>query len=356
MGKTGKDLTVNIMMVGGRRCGKTSVLAAMQSCFEEQLSGTPLFIGADDYEMMDIIEAKQQEMRQYFLEQGKNRDFIPDNLPTEEISEYPFYVGIKDKSSRIHVNFIDYPGEWLGEKDHLEDLHRRMEQSRILLIAIDTPHLMEQKGLYNDPRNRCRRVTEMIKKAGFADANKGAGMVLFVPLKCERYYNRNQMGEVCAKVQEVYKPLLQYLQQPGAGGGSSRITIAVTPILTLGGAEFSRFYREDGEIVLDKWGTPTKAIYHFYPDMGKDAPEPKFCEQPLLYMLAYVIEQARRAREEQKNSGNIFTNFVLTFFQTSILKWASADDWLRQAQAVDGQLKQDGSGYCILSKGDLKKL
>ena len=107
---------------------------------------------------------------------------------------------------------------------------------------------------------------------------------------------------------------------------------------------------------MDKWGTPTKAIYHFYPDMGKDAPEPKFCEQPLLYMLAYVIEQARRAREEQKNSGNIFTNFVLTFFQTSILKWASADDWLRQAQAVDGQLKQDGSGYCILSKGDLKKL
>lgn len=31
----GEDLKVQVMMVGGRRCGKTSILATMKSNFEE---------------------------------------------------------------------------------------------------------------------------------------------------------------------------------------------------------------------------------------------------------------------------------------------------------------------------------
>lgn len=31
-----KPVEIKVMMFGGRRCGKTSVLAAMQSCFEKE--------------------------------------------------------------------------------------------------------------------------------------------------------------------------------------------------------------------------------------------------------------------------------------------------------------------------------
>ena len=354
MGKSEFDLTVNVMMVGGRRCGKTSVLAAMQSCFEDQLNGTPLVIGPADWDMLDIIEDKQREMARYFLERGSSRDFIPDQAPTEEILEYQFYVGLKDKKNRICVKFVDYPGEWLSHKDRRESLINYAEKSRILLIAIDTPHLMEQKGRFNDNRNLCRRVSEMVKNIGFADAEKGPGMVLLVPLKCERYYNRQQMGEVSARVQEAYKPLLQYLQQPGINGPSSRITIAITPILTMGGAEFGRFQRDDdGNIMVDeKWGTPLHAIYHF-PDMNKEAPEPQYCEQPLLYVLSHVFEQARRAKKKLK-TGNGLLDVVISLVQSNLLQWPSAEDYLKQAQLVNDNLKQDGDGYSILSRGILK--
>lgn len=38
----------NVMMFGGKRTGKTSVLAAMQECFEEKFKGVGLTITPDD--------------------------------------------------------------------------------------------------------------------------------------------------------------------------------------------------------------------------------------------------------------------------------------------------------------------
>ena len=32
-----KDLELNVTMMGGRRCGKTSVLAAMEDCFQKTI-------------------------------------------------------------------------------------------------------------------------------------------------------------------------------------------------------------------------------------------------------------------------------------------------------------------------------
>lgn len=351
MGKT-YDLTVNVMMVGGRRCGKTSVLVAMQNCFDEQCKNTPLMIGPANNEMLKILVDKQRELTSYFLERGNSRDFWDNSVPSREDKQQKFYVGLKDKNSRIIVNFIDYPGEWLDDecKEHSDMLNAYMESSRILLVAIDTPHLMEQKGLYNDLRNCCNSVSQMVRNVGFSDAEKGPGMILFVPMKCERYYNRDQMESVSAKVQEAYKPLLQYLLQPGTERQPSRITVAVTPILTLGGAEFSRFERymegdRKGEIVLDeKWRTPAHTIYHF-PDMTKDKPEPKYCEQPMLYVLSYVLKQAE---EEKRKKG------LLGWLQSVILKWPSANDYLKQARTIDEKRKRDGDGYIVLSKGILR--
>lgn len=383
MGKKDYDLTVNVMMVGGRRCGKTSVLASMQSCFEDQLQNTKLVIGPADYDILDIIVAKQQEMDRYFLERGTKRDFVPDDSPTDGIMEYPFYIGIKDQKSRICVSFIDYPGEMLKNKADWKTLQEKMEKSRILLVVIDTPHLMEEKGLYNDSKNLCRHVFEMIKDVGFADAINGPGMVLLVPLKCERYYNNKRINEVTAKVQEAYKPLIQYLQQPGIGGAASPITVAITPILTMGGlnkdgasqggAEFSRFERNDeGDIDVDtRWGTPVRALYYF-PDMSQDKPQPRYCEQPLLYILSFVFMQAGQVKKKSKskkfmdvtrtilsvpnrflNGQSEFAEIVLNWIQKSLMNWSSAPDYLIQADEINRKLKMEGDGYRVLNKGIL---
>ena len=47
-------LKVQVMMVGGRRCGKTSVLAAMKDNFETQFADTNLTIAIDDFDTLEI--------------------------------------------------------------------------------------------------------------------------------------------------------------------------------------------------------------------------------------------------------------------------------------------------------------
>lgn len=350
MGKSNYDLNINIMMVGGRRCGKTSVLAAMQKCFGKTQVNTPLLISCANDEMLEVIGQKQQEMKQYFSMKGKNKAFVPSETETDDISSYPFSIGIKDKKSRIIVNFVDYPGEWL--KTEKGKVKAELQKSRILLVAIDTPHLMEEDGAYNEPHNRCWLVSELVKEAKFADVSQKPGLVLFVPLKCERYYNEGRMDEVNGKIQRAYEDMLNYIRQPGIDGKKSCISVAITPILTLGGAEFSRFERdENGDIQINKdFGTPAKAIYWF-PDMSKSEPEPQYCEQPLLYVLSYVLALAKMEKWKKKHGS--MPDIILDYLQTTFLKWPSDEDYLNQIDAINQQIKRNGDGYSVLSKGVL---
>ena len=77
---TKEDLRIQVMMVGGRRCGKTSILAAMQSNFQELLADTDLTLVCSDMDTLSVLDAKHNEIDDYFNNMG-NRTFIPDNNP-----------------------------------------------------------------------------------------------------------------------------------------------------------------------------------------------------------------------------------------------------------------------------------
>ena len=201
-------LKVQVMMVGGRRCGKTSVLAAMKSNFEQQFAETDLTMSYADLETLSILEEKNNEIEEYFLG-SDNRTFSPDSNPTAEMTTYSLEVGIKDKRDSMQVNFVDYPGEWLADKEHENLLFETMKKSQVLMIAIDTPHMMEEEGKYNERRNFCHRTGEMIKMA-LEKARPQRMLVLFVPLKCERYLKDNKinlMNEL-TKIKNVMKKVL----------------------------------------------------------------------------------------------------------------------------------------------------
>ena len=77
-----EDIRVAVMMVGGRRCGKTSVLAAMKENFQDNFAGTNLTARFGDTGTLIILEEKREEINEYFRD---NRTFMPDSNPTEEI-------------------------------------------------------------------------------------------------------------------------------------------------------------------------------------------------------------------------------------------------------------------------------
>lgn len=338
----GEDLKVQVMMVGGRRCGKTSILAAMKANFEEQFAKTRLTISFDDLDTLEVLEAKNNEIADYFLG-AENRTFSPDSNPTEDMMRYTYSIGIAEKRGKIKVDFVDYPGEWLTDKDHKSDLLACMKNTQAIIVAIDTPHMMEEEGQFNEYRNFCRRTGEMLKMA-LEETTVGKKLILFVPLKCERYLDDDKMEEVRAKTEDAYAELIRYLTR-----SQTKYEVAVTPIFTLGGAEFSHFERDKytGEIKInEKFHTPEKAVYCF-PDITVKKPTPKYCEQPIVYLLAYLMQLAGDKKSKQYKRGNIWDKFGIRF-QEWFFHTTSENDYLTQKSVVLQRLKKQGDGYHIV--------
>lgn len=353
-GTAEKDLEVNVTMMGGRRCGKSSVLAAMQDCFQGTVSrDTHLRFFSEDSATLEVLIEKKAEMDAYFVNRA-DRSFNPDDTPSDDHMRYSFCIGLRGKKGggRIRVNFHDYPGEWL--KQNPDMVNRLLEKSRIILIAIDTPYMMEESGMYNRLRNNCDDVTNVIMRSDFADS--GPGMILFVPLKCEKYRNAanrhdKNLKNVQCRVEEVYKNLIEYVKT------SKTCFAAVTPIFTLGDAVFGNFARDDDGDILLKEGIPAQADYLFTDEAG-NAPRPELCEQPLYYVLAYVLAMARDAKKAKERQGGLLQG-VLNFFQEAVLNWPSAGDYLNEYDAVCGKIRSTldkTDGYKIINRCDWMKL
>ena len=351
-----KAVEVKVMMFGGKRSGKTSVLAAMQSCFEKEFGRSNLTISSADDDTLFTIEEKNREIASYFHNQGRSREFTPESNPTLDILEYRFNIALKSKrSGKIIVDFVDYPGEWLADKEKVKKITPIMKESNIILIAIDSPYLMEQThsdvedavGEFNENRNYCYRIGEWVKNYFSGESNLSAKMILFVPLKCEKYYHNNQMGILNKKIKKAYATTLNIFEN-----NKQAYEVAITPILTFGaedkGVEFSRFARDDeGEILLDpKFRTPQKAIYIFTERMTE--PKPLYCEQPMVYVLTYILEMVKRIKEQEKASEGFFGG-IWRWFQEEFCNLASAKDFMRERENIKNVMKKSGNGYEIIS-------
>ena len=341
------DIQVNVMMFGGRRCGKTSVLAAMQSCFEREFNNTHLRIVTADNNTVTALERKFREIEDYFS--GDSREFQPDDNPDAGMSEYKFKIALSTRDTdSIIVNFIDYPGEWLADADHADQLTNIMQKSHIIIIAIDSPHLREAikadgVGKFNDRRNYCYRIGQWVQTNFSKPTNFSQRMVLFVPLKCEKYYHKGQMDLLKQKLKTAYSTAFNFFQK-----NDQTYEVAVTPILTCGaadaGVEFSHFSRNSNyEIDLDpKWRTPRKAIYIFTRSMSE--PQPLHCEQPMVYVLAYVLEMAQRQRQQ----GRGLFGDIWDWLRTTFGNFAAADDFLNELNTIKQKMKKSGNGYEIV--------
>ena len=356
------DCTINVMMFGGRRCGKTSVITAMNRNFEDVFGLTSdLVIAADDFDTMVAIEEKEQDIDSFFQKRPFG-EFNTDGRPTADGTEYLFELQIKGKSSkrdRITLSLYDFPGEWLtsNSKEKNELLKERMSSCGIIMIAIDTPYLMEpfsdvQKsehtvGTWNDRRNYCKRITQMIKTNFAPNEGPDPKMILFVPLKCEKYYANGVMGLVNLKIQEAYKDLLNFTN---AGENRGCYELVIAPILTFGKdtVVFTRFKTdEDGEPIMDERGRcPTVPLFKF--ENRSNTYSPQFCEQPLLYALSYLLSQMYKVKKSEREKSNIFGRLWQSLGET-FGNWASVEDFLLQFEKIKTKLKLSGDGYQILS-------
>lgn len=290
---------IQVLMLGGKRCGKTTVLASMCSAINTALAGTNLSVAVDAATNMELTKARTAIMEHLKRFEEPLTSCEVDDNPTSAERSYLFRLQYEGKDSGIPFRIHDIPGEWLVDQN-AERVKALIKECQVILIAIDTPYLfakMTDKGYgqYHEKYNRPFEITNFFKNSVSAEDIRNR-MILFIPIKCERYYHldrsrhlrefgRRYMQEVTRAVGAGYRDLILYLRSNETL--VNNCTIAITPILSAGGIDFISF-REDQE-------TGKMVSYYQAPeflDSSETGYCPKFCEQPMIYMLTYLLIQA----------------------------------------------------------------
>lgn len=336
-------MKMKVCMLGARGVGKTSVITSMYNNHKEAVNGTELFLVADS-DTSYILDKKREELRKIFYGVHGENDLVRESGIPGDASEslFTFTYGMNSEKVYMDLEIRDYPGEYLkAEPELVADFVR---ESSAVMIAIDTPCLMEENGQYHLAKNRLDLVAEFLMNHL---SNEEEKLILFVPLKCEKYYREGRINEVTAQVQKEYKGLIEYLRdRQDMHGFKKKICCAITPIQTLGNVVFDSFAVDEmtgqiKEIVTgDGKHLPAETRYRF--TSGNAGYAPVHCVQPLYYLLAFVSKQYEKSRKEQKSSG------WLGQLKEALRLIPHAENFLLEIQGLGMRRIEDTQGYKVL--------
>lgn len=261
-------MALKILMVGGRRCGKTSALA---STFDEIINGPVknIFTIADRtsyttktrndvVEKQDVLSDKQLELENK-LEEPSDNYFLVDANPTYNQWTYKLALMIPGKTGNaMELEFTDVPGEWFtpGAGDTIDEesgkpirevIQNLISDTDVFVVMVDTPFLMHQKDSVAKAANSIAGIQDYmthIKQSeaqpGFLDRLLSPGqtsekLVIFSPIKCEKWVKEDKMDEVVAKMERMYDTMLTSLK------AHASVSICVIPIETAGNIQFFEY-------------------------------------------------------------------------------------------------------------------
>lgn len=234
-------------MMGGRRCGKSSVLASMVKQLFENTNITrhvkiiPQRTNNPDGASLD----KKQNDLESFLNNPKDNYYLVNFNADDNFSTYPFKVRIPDEKGgfvwgNIDIDFIDCPGESYeqeGRQDLYDRIRKEMPQTDIFIITVETPYLMDNDsdGGKFKKVNQVLPITSLFDEFVTFKSADDYKKIIFVPVKCEAW--RNELDKVAEKLQQnnYYGPLFDRIN------AEPRWSCCIIPALTAGGIEFMEF-------------------------------------------------------------------------------------------------------------------
>ena len=304
-----KTPTIKVCMLGGKGTGKSSILTALYKNMGESIQGTNLYILPEDA-TISLLNNKHNELLHMFDNANVNGSIPPAGIAGDsEVSLYKFKFGMKDTNVSMNIEIKDFPGEKVEDSPKM--VQSFIEESNAILIAIDTPHLMEEKGEFNEAKNCCQIITNFIIKY-LEQHPEEHKLILFVPLKCEKYFWEEGMNEVNKVLVSQYEKLLDHIKE----NNKLSVCTTITPILTVGDVIFDRFNKKNDTIyIVPKGDTgkmlPAEVIYKYRNSEAKYSP--KNCEQPLFYLLAYIAKEYENKKTNSSKSK--FLDIILKRFK-----------------------------------------
>jgi hypothetical protein len=242
-----------VVMYGGSRAGKTSLLARMHSDAKGVISDAGLRLTTTSHkararlavalEALDGMALEVLKAARDADERRVNARGVPATL-TNEVNVYDFEIGRSTKTKPIGIlRFVDLSGEDLQFSAPV--VREWIDAADMLLVCINTPAMMESAT--GDPRhdeawasvhrqrNGLDITSLVIERAGQGNAPDS---VLLVPIKCERWLAEEPGGATLhAAISARYRPLLAALETPGL----ARTSAGILPVITVGNVHFREF-------------------------------------------------------------------------------------------------------------------
>lgn len=204
--KVNKVFFYKIALIGPSRVGKTSIVAALLEEAKEALAQTGVSIAPFVNE--DRTSPTKERIRNTILDIEAGLDFSsfePTGTGTADPFIFDLVMGLarekEQNKSQLRFAILDYPGGWLKEPpargiDTWEKCEKWIEDSSVVIIPIDANLIMEAD---NKERAKASRellqvleVEALVRKWAIARREQEkSGLLLFVPVKCETYFDDN---------------------------------------------------------------------------------------------------------------------------------------------------------------------
>ena len=225
---------LKVLMMGGHRCGKTSVLASM---FYQAINGdlcniltlnNATTIQSKDNDIINSLENKRLEL-QYFIMKGGNRIFLADQNPTMTFGDYTLQLQIPRSRRYMEIVFRDSPG-YIFEttSKHYEDTMNYAKEFDVFVVVVDTPYLMAGNEVEKEAANIKDDIHRFLMNMNRTEAVQ----VIFVPVKCERWMKEGQIDRVTQAVEELYASTIRDLL------ANEKIEVSIIPVETAGDIVF----------------------------------------------------------------------------------------------------------------------
>lgn len=318
-------MQLKVCMLGAKGVGKTTVLTAIfdETNSSKGLSSASKIVLSPKDDTRKILAKRKRELLDVFDTKGS---FTNAGLSaTAGASSYQFEFGLLGKSPCVDLNIIDFPGEFLQTDPDF--VNKNLMEASAILIAIDTPYLMEDNARHNDAKNQVSLIYDYLEE-NLKDVIESK-LIMFVPLKCEKYLYKGEMQLVNDQIRKHYADIINLYKS------NEKVAMVITPILTLGDVEFSHF--ESGmEYPI--------ATYNFRGGSPKFSP--RFCTQPIYYLLSFVVNRYK----ENKESVGFWGKILQTFFEF----FKKNEDLCGEMFLLNQfRLEDDSLGYSVVSNRKL---
>lgn len=346
---------VNVVMLGGKRVGKSTILASIIDAFNNSAELSSHLACQDKtlYENYSgfTISQKLENLQKFTTQRSDSGLFMTQTMGDSKIQKYSISVRLPDRPGQLIMDFYDVPGEFANpaKLEFESEMIPLIRECDVFVVAIDTPYLMESTKSVNRAYNRVGDLEVALQNIILKD-EKDIKQILLVPVKCEKWSSEGRIKEVIDRVKTEYEVLIKSMS------AYEGMNISILPIDTIGGISFHSFYDattlkrneeilsfacrtiqgnrvylsngnefevkppfsivDDPQSVVD--GIKIPHAWYFKNAFG--AYRPKNCEQPALHILRFLVRKTSLYQAEIENATG-FSGFLRNLYNCMTNWW-----------------------------------